>query len=566
MTAYDFLQQYDNEQKISAQEFADLITTYKDKYLSENDYYNRLANHRKPAEVVYDIIKLLERDMCLLQGRPEMQHSEHLTHTCVPSKINELWKSNRHLKSLYRTIEEFVRLYERDFNMIAAHIAEYRAMILLYRKMKRIHRKYQPRELYLQDPAQPAPALATPKKKRVKARPGVTFKLKAQLQKEISSVCPFCGSEAVGHFEVHHIDENPANNDINNLLMVCPTCHSKITKKDITLQEVIQKKKLLQKFPHSPAVVNITSFFTSSNDFIKGMGQLLNDRNSVYYQEIKEHWNSYSLIEDQPFLNELLNTQLTKSIHYGLLPIVADFSRKHLFNDRVDKYVYNQPYQHLHNKKEEGFDLPVYSHIKLIGILYATAISKQVDIDVLSNKYHSMLTIYSGMIEGMIANIIPAQDRLRSEFPTNYHWLINEIFWIFRNWIDALNETAGFADTSSYPEYVASNIRYCLNELYKAADSNKIEIKFLVSIIHYGILSPYFSTDLNPSIKRSLQTIVISHIPKKYIEPVLSFSLDEEFAISVDEFVMGSYHVMDERERAVLADLRNVLLENSLLS
>lgn len=67
-------------------------------------------------------------------------------------------------------------------------------------------------------------------------------KVRAELQKEINSICPFCENTDVGHFEIHHIDEIPENNDIRNLILLCPICHSKITKKDITMQEVCEKK------------------------------------------------------------------------------------------------------------------------------------------------------------------------------------------------------------------------------------------------------------------------------------------------------------------------------------
>ena len=67
-------------------------------------------------------------------------------------------------------------------------------------------------------------------------------KVKANLQKEIGSVCPFCDNEEVGHFEIHHIDENPSNNEVGNLLLLCPTCHSKITKGDISSIDVYKKK------------------------------------------------------------------------------------------------------------------------------------------------------------------------------------------------------------------------------------------------------------------------------------------------------------------------------------
>ncbi|TMU54592.1 HNH endonuclease [Flagellimonas algicola] len=67
-------------------------------------------------------------------------------------------------------------------------------------------------------------------------------KIRSILQKEIGSVCPFCSNEDVGHFEIHHIDENPTNHEIHNLILLCPTCHSKITKGDILQQDVLDKK------------------------------------------------------------------------------------------------------------------------------------------------------------------------------------------------------------------------------------------------------------------------------------------------------------------------------------
>ncbi|MCW5205465.1 HNH endonuclease [Desulfobulbus sp. F5] len=77
----------------------------------------------------------------------------------------------------------------------------------------------------------------------MKKRPRIIQKAKSLLQKEISSICPFCGNEDVDHFHFHHIDENPENNDMLNLLMLCPICHSKITKGDITREDVERKKR-----------------------------------------------------------------------------------------------------------------------------------------------------------------------------------------------------------------------------------------------------------------------------------------------------------------------------------
>lgn len=91
-------------------------------------------------------------------------------------------------------------------------------------------------------------------------RKSIPNKIKMLLQKEIFSQCPFCGNEDVDHFEIHHIDENPENSNINNLLMICPLCHSKITKGDILQKEVIEKKQFLQKEEKGTSMAKIINF------------------------------------------------------------------------------------------------------------------------------------------------------------------------------------------------------------------------------------------------------------------------------------------------------------------
>lgn len=83
-------------------------------------------------------------------------------------------------------------------------------------------------------------------KRKISTRKRIPNKTKMLLQKEISSECPFCESTDVEHFQIHHIDENPSNNSFENLLMLCPTCHSKITKGDIEQNEVVYCKERLK--------------------------------------------------------------------------------------------------------------------------------------------------------------------------------------------------------------------------------------------------------------------------------------------------------------------------------
>lgn len=76
----------------------------------------------------------------------------------------------------------------------------------------------------------------------MKPRKKPTQRMRALLQKEIESQCPFCLSKEVDTFEVHHIDETPDNNAFENLIMVCPTCHAKINVGTIPRNDVYCKK------------------------------------------------------------------------------------------------------------------------------------------------------------------------------------------------------------------------------------------------------------------------------------------------------------------------------------
>ncbi|WP_310559322.1 HNH endonuclease [Flavobacterium sp.] len=62
-------------------------------------------------------------------------------------------------------------------------------------------------------------------------------KVRAILQQEVNSKCPFCNNEDVAYFEIHHIDKNPSNNNSDNLILLCSICHKKADNNEITFQE-----------------------------------------------------------------------------------------------------------------------------------------------------------------------------------------------------------------------------------------------------------------------------------------------------------------------------------------
>lgn len=61
-----------------------------------------------------------------------------------------------------------------------------------------------------------------PEKAVRKRRVAVPAKFKEQMLKDFNYRCALCGGDRP---HVHHIDENPANNEPLNLLPLCPSCH-----------------------------------------------------------------------------------------------------------------------------------------------------------------------------------------------------------------------------------------------------------------------------------------------------------------------------------------------------
>lgn len=136
--------------------------------------------------------------------------------------------------------------------------------------------------------------------KKIRKRVPQETMVRAKLQQAIGSRCPFCPSEDVGHFQIHHIDENPTNNTISNLLLICPNCHSKITKGEIPQAHVIKAKEgLLSR----AAAIEIASISIDT----KNCGWLPYDAPNAFYNPKKGN-------ESFPILNFSLINHLQRTI------------------------------------------------------------------------------------------------------------------------------------------------------------------------------------------------------------------------------------------------------------
>ena len=63
---------------------------------------------------------------------------------------------------------------------------------------------------------------------------------------EAANCCPFCKEAEVEALQIHHIDEEPTNNDLANLILVCASCHAKITHGAISTADVHLQKRMTQ--------------------------------------------------------------------------------------------------------------------------------------------------------------------------------------------------------------------------------------------------------------------------------------------------------------------------------
>lgn len=69
-------------------------------------------------------------------------------------------------------------------------------------------------------------------------------KILKELQQEANSSCPFCNEENVNTFEFHHIIalSKGGTDEIDNLILVCSNCHSKIEKGEIDIFVLVHRK------------------------------------------------------------------------------------------------------------------------------------------------------------------------------------------------------------------------------------------------------------------------------------------------------------------------------------
>jgi hypothetical protein len=134
--AYVQLQGRTTNEKISEAHFYELIMYFQESLLNEIDFWNRLKLHRKPVEFLNGILQELYDSLRMIQQRPEMRDIKENQFGYVHTEIIALWNENRRLGNLYFSTEKYCHITRKDFNTIATHIAEYRALNKLEAKLR----------------------------------------------------------------------------------------------------------------------------------------------------------------------------------------------------------------------------------------------------------------------------------------------------------------------------------------------------------------------------------------------------------------------------------------------
>lgn len=297
--------------------------------------------------------------------------------------------------------------------------------------------------------------------------------------------------------------------------------------------------------------------FSNEEDFRNVFRSYLENENSGYYLEIKGHWNSYSLLNNKQFLEIVLHENIKQSIDNGLIIIFSDFTTKHLRGEHGKQSIYNQKHFSPRIREDEGFDLPAFHHITFIGLLYETVIQDKIDISASPNKYTNMQSIYSGMINEMINNIIPIEINQSGEIQTNYHWLITRIFSLSNNWLKTFNDEDYFEPNSSYIHFIPNSISLCLDELYSGNKKGKISEDFIIKEISFSILFDYFKDSLNDKLKTEIENYIISKIPKKFKKQIFDYVLNKDFAIDYDQLIKENYGRTPNNDRKSLIRFRD---------
>lgn len=179
-----------------------------------------------------------------------------------------------------------------------------------------------------------------------KQRSHITIDLKRRLWVETGNRCsiPNCSVEA--NLEIHHIDENPSNNALENLLLVCGSHHNQITYGVLDREFCVKVKALLSpaRLLRSTQERNLPTRRAFIDELIS---QISSNPNSYRAQLVgplflhphwwKERRNRHSATPDFDSHQDLFLTRLARQRSHNVRIILALSKR---YQDKAGKYLY----------------------------------------------------------------------------------------------------------------------------------------------------------------------------------------------------------------------------------
>jgi hypothetical protein len=122
--------------RINEAYFNGLIREYQVTWMDAYEYEERMRIHRNPEEYKENMIIVLNAYIEQIRARPELNYPGDTS--TVPDLIDYVWKSDKRLRSLFNAMKHYSTLRNtKKIWVIMAHVAEYRAMINLVKRIKR---------------------------------------------------------------------------------------------------------------------------------------------------------------------------------------------------------------------------------------------------------------------------------------------------------------------------------------------------------------------------------------------------------------------------------------------